>query len=62
MPVSYWIQHELVLEAKRLLYYSDLTVKEVAFALGYDDHAYFSRLFSKVTGMSPGSFRKSTHE
>ncbi|MBN9297388.1 MAG: AraC family transcriptional regulator [Filimonas sp.] len=62
MPVSYWIQHELVLEAKRLLYYSDLTVKEVAFALGYDDHTYFSRLFSKVTGMSPGSFRKTTHE
>ncbi|RYE12346.1 MAG: AraC family transcriptional regulator, partial [Sphingobacteriaceae bacterium] len=49
-PVSYWIQQEVMMEAKRLLYYSELTVKEIAHILGYIDHSYFSRLFRKVTG------------
>ncbi len=57
-PVSYWIHQEVVLEAKRLLYYSDLSVKQIAFSLGYDDHAYFSRLFSKSCGTSAIRFRK----
>ena len=56
--VSYWIQQEIVLEAKRLLYHSDCTVKEIAYELGYEDHAYFSRLFSKMTGHTPGEFRR----
>ncbi|MBB5637162.1 AraC-like DNA-binding protein [Pedobacter cryoconitis] len=57
-PVSYWIHQEVVLEAKRMLYYSDLSVKEIAFSLGYDDHAYFSRLFTKVSGIPAVKFRK----
>lgn len=57
LPVSYWIQHEILLEAKRLLYYSDMNVKQIAHALGYDDHAYFSRQFRKVTGATPLTFR-----
>lgn len=61
-PVSYWIHQQVILEAKRLLYYTDLDVKEIAFGLGYDDHAYFSRLFSKVTGISPSAFRGKFHE
>ncbi len=56
--VSYWIHQEIILEAKRLLYYSDLNVKEIAFALGYEDHTYFSRLFAKVAGVSALGFRK----
>lgn len=56
-PVGHWIQNEVMMEAKRLLYYTDLSVKEVAFALGYEDHAYFSRLFRKVSGKSAGQFR-----
>ncbi len=59
--VSYWIQQEIVLEAKRLLYYSSCSVKEIAHVLGYDDHAYFSRLFKKTTGRTPGAFRQSYH-
>lgn len=55
--LSYWIHQEVVLEAKRLLYYSDLSVKQIAFSLGYDDHAYFSRLFTKVSGISAVKFR-----
>ena len=55
---TYWIQHEIILEAKRLLCYTDLTVKEISFELGYDDPAYFSRLYHKVTTDTPLTFRK----
>ena len=55
--VSYWIQQEVLLEAKRLLYYSQMNVKEIAHALGYSDHAYFSRLFKKAEGTTPLLFR-----
>jgi len=55
--VSYWIQQQIVLEAKRLLYYSQSSVKEVAHQLGYEDHAYFSRFFKKAVGRTPGDFR-----
>lgn len=59
--VSYWIQHEILLEAKRLLYYSGGSVKEIAHELGYDDHAYFSRLFKRAVGKTPGAFRAQYH-
>jgi AraC family transcriptional activator of pobA len=57
-PASYWIQQEVMMEAKRLLYYSELTVKEIAHDLGYTDHSYFSRLFRKVTGTPANIFRE----
>ncbi|WP_270090828.1 helix-turn-helix domain-containing protein [Sphingobacterium sp. SYP-B4668] len=56
-PVSYHIQQRLILEAKRLLYHSDKSVKEVADTLGFEDYAYFSRFFSKAVGMSALAFR-----
>jgi AraC family transcriptional activator of pobA len=56
-PVSYHIQQRVILEAKRLLYHSDKSVKEIASELGYDDYPYFSRLFTKVTGMTAVTFR-----
>jgi len=55
--VSHHIQERIILEAKRLLYHSDKSVKEIATELGYDDYPYFSRLFSKVTGMTALAFR-----
>ena len=58
LPVSYWIQQEIILEAKRLLYYSELSVKEVAADLGFEDPTYFSRLFARVAGVPPGQFRR----
>lgn len=57
-PVSYWIQQELMMEAKRLLYYSQLNVKEIAHNLGYEDHSYFSRFFRKVVGIPALTFRE----
>ncbi|RYY37968.1 MAG: AraC family transcriptional regulator [Sphingobacteriaceae bacterium] len=57
LSVSYWINNEVILEAKRLLYYSQLTVKEIAHTLGYEDHTYFSRLFKRSVTQTPLSFR-----
>jgi AraC-like DNA-binding protein len=56
--VTYYIQNELMREGQRLLYYSELSVKEIANTLGFEDDKYFNRLFSKVIGISPGAFRK----
>jgi AraC family transcriptional activator of pobA len=60
--VSHHIQQRVVLEAKRLLYHSDRSVKEIAAELGYDDHAYFSRLFTKVEGLSAIAFRNKNRD
>jgi len=60
--VSYWIQHETMLEARRLLYHSDLTVKEIAYRTGYDDPAYFQRMFRKVLLCTPMEFRNRYRE
>ena len=57
LSVSYWITHEVMLEAKRLLYYTQLTVKEIAHQLGYEDHTYFSRIFKNTEGKTPLAFR-----
>lgn len=54
---SYFIQQEMLREAQRMLCYSDLSIKEIAAWLGYDDDRYFNRLFTKLAGMSPGRFR-----
>lgn len=56
-PVSYHIQQRIVLEAKRMLLHSDKSVKEIAIELGYEDYAYFSRLFKKIAGISALSFK-----
>lgn len=55
--VTYWIMSEVMLEARRLLCYSQLNVKEIAHQLGYEDHTYFSRLFKKVIKTTPLAFR-----
>ena len=60
--VSHWIQHEIILEARRLLYHSEYSVKEIAHELGYEDHTYFSRLFKKVVHKTPGEFRRRYRE
>jgi len=52
------IKDRLVLEAKRQLKFSNKTVREIAFELGFEDPAYFSRLFSKNAGVSPAQYRQ----
>lgn len=51
------INNRLVMEAKRDLAYSSLSVKEIALTLGFSDPAYFSRFFTKQTRHSPSDFR-----
>ena len=53
------IQDRLLVEAKRLMLYSNMTVAETAYYLGFDDPAYFTRFFARGCGASPRSFRKS---
>lgn len=60
--VSYHIQQRIILEAKRLLFHTNKSVKEIAIELGYDDYPYFSRLFTKVTGTSALKFRNKNHD
>lgn len=58
---SYWIHQEILLEAKRLLQYTDLDIRQVADELGYEDFAYFSRFFKNHTGMTASAFRDTNH-
>lgn len=60
--VSRHIQDEIVLQAKRQLVYTTDSVKEIAHGLGFNDYSYFTRLFTKVAGVSPTLFRKTYHE
>ncbi|UPK67500.1 AraC family transcriptional regulator [Chitinophaga filiformis] len=52
------IKERIILEAKRLLIHTDLSVKEIGYKLGYEDPAYFVRLFTNQVDASPLLFRK----
>lgn len=56
--VGYWIISQTILESKRLLIYTQLNAKEVAYKMGYENQAYFSRLFKRMTGIPPLEFRR----
>ncbi|WP_369061774.1 helix-turn-helix domain-containing protein [Caulobacter sp. 73W] len=51
------VHERIMLEARRALLYSNMTVAEVAFHLGFEDPAYFSRFFTRHAGCSPRAFR-----
>lgn len=56
------IHNRIILEAKRMLFHTARSVKEIAHELGYEDYPYFSKLFAKVAGMSALAFRRKNHE
>ncbi|MDR0388002.1 MAG: AraC family transcriptional regulator [Treponema sp.] len=56
-PYQYYI-HIKILKAERLLEQPDVSVKEVAFRLGFDDQYYFSRLFKNKTGITPSRWKQ----
>lgn len=58
MSTALYIKSEVVLQAKRILVNTSLSIKEIANCLGFDDYAYFSRLFTQMTGISPIQFRQ----
>ena len=53
-----WIDSFLVLEAKNLLKYSDLAIKEIVFRLHFPDQSSFYKFFRLHTGMIPSEYRK----
>jgi len=46
-----------ITEAKRLLYFTNKTISEIAYQLGFTDSSYFSRLFKQKTKLSPSDFK-----
>ncbi len=61
-PIS-WIHQQRIEHAKHLLLQpAKISIKEVAFACGYTDAYYFSRIFRKHTGMSPSEYALKSNE
>ncbi|RIV30791.1 helix-turn-helix domain-containing protein [Flagellimonas lutimaris] len=52
------ISERIIIEAKRELYLTNKTVKEIAYDLGYDDEHYFSRFFKNNAEISPKTYRE----
>jgi AraC family transcriptional activator of pobA len=52
------IERRIALEARRQLRFSDLSIKQIASDLGYDDPAYFTRFVTRVLGVSPSAYRE----
>lgn len=57
-PATHMIRDRMVREARRHLVYTNLSISQIAYALRYDDPAYFTRTFTQATGQSPRDFRK----
>ena len=53
-----WIDETILLEAKYLLYQTNLTINEIAMQVGHYDQSYFSRIFKKHEGLTPIEYRK----
>lgn len=56
-PIDYFIQLKMQ-KACQLLAFSDLLIKTIAISIGYTDAHYFSRIFTKIMGVSPIVYRK----
>lgn len=61
LNISLFIRRESIVRAARMLAMTDMSVSEIAHCSGYDDPAYFTRLFNKIAGMTPRAFRTSCH-
>lgn len=56
------IHDRLLIEAKRLLFHTDQSVKELSFQLGFSDVSYFVRFFKRLSGLTPVEFRTQIRE
>ncbi len=57
--VSEIIETRKLIEAKNQLIYTDKTISEIGFDLGYNEKAYFTNVFKKKSGQTPSEFRDS---
>lgn len=56
-PATQMIRDRMIREARRHLVYTNLSISQIAYALRFDDPAYFTRTFTQATGQSPSAFR-----
>ncbi|MDP4240927.1 MAG: helix-turn-helix transcriptional regulator [Bacteroidota bacterium] len=56
------IQSKLITEAKRSLLFSNISNKELAYELGFEESAHFNNFFKKLTGQTPSEFRVSARQ
>jgi AraC-like DNA-binding protein len=60
ITASHHIQQQIILEAKRMAIYSNESMKQIAYRLGFDDLAHFSKFFKNKSGMSFTCFKKAS--
>ncbi|WP_024562326.1 helix-turn-helix domain-containing protein, partial [Franconibacter helveticus] len=51
------MHQRLILEARRMLLYSTMTISQISEHLGFSDATYFSRFFRRQVGVAPKTFR-----
>ncbi|MBC9915148.1 AraC family transcriptional regulator [Chitinophaga varians] len=56
------IHARVLLEARRMLFHTDQSIKEIAFALGFEDASYFNRFFKRGCQQTPLAFRTATRK
>lgn len=57
-PPQQIILDRIALEAKRMMHFTEMQNQEIAYELGFNDPAHFSRFFKKMTRMTPSEYRK----
>ncbi len=60
--VSEWIDNFVILEAKALLKYSDMSIQEIAYYLNFPNQSFFGSYFKRLTGMSPSQYKNSGNQ
>ena len=55
--VSEWIDNYVILEAKTLLKYSNMSVQEISYQLNFPNQSFFGCYFKRLTGMSPSQYK-----
>jgi AraC-like DNA-binding protein len=60
-PIEYF-NHLKIQKACQYLAFTSMTVKELAFYIGIEDQYYFSRMFTRLMGISPSAYRKRNTE
>lgn len=58
IPLSEYVNNSRIFHAKKLLLGTNLPIKSIAEQCGFSDTHYFSRIFHKIAGMTPGRYRK----
>lgn len=56
-PIAY-VQRLRIEDAKRRLERTDASIDEISWQVGYEDAAFFRRLFKRIAGLAPGAYRK----